>query len=58
MQQFLKPAGGPARAGILPAEPFEQLFAAVHDAMAALHPGFGRVALAPLTRDLETGTAV
>jgi hypothetical protein len=57
MQQFLKPAAGAARAWIVPAELFEKLLVAVHYPIAALDPGLGRISLAALTRDLETGTA-
>jgi hypothetical protein len=36
MQHFLKAAAGTADAGIVPAELLDQLFVAVHDAVAAL----------------------
>ncbi len=54
MQQSLKPAAGVAWAGVVAAELFDQLLAAVHDAMAALDPGFGREAFPALTRRLES----
>jgi hypothetical protein len=54
MQQFLKPATGTARAWVVAAELFGQLLRAVHHALAALHAGFGWIAFAALTGDLET----
>jgi hypothetical protein len=57
MQQFLKPAAGAAGAQVVAPELLDQLLAAADYARTALDAGLGRVALAPLTRDLETGTA-
>jgi hypothetical protein len=57
MQQFLKPAAGAAWAGVVAAELLDQLLVAADYAMTALDAGFGRVAFAPLTRNLETRTA-
>ena len=56
MQQFLKPAVRAAGAGVVAAQPFDELLVAVHDAMTALDPRFGWESLATLTRDLETST--
>src|SRR5262245_24216854 len=58
MQQFLKPARGPARARVVPAELLEQLLVSAHDPAASLHARFGRISLPALTRDLETGTGL
>ncbi len=54
MQQFLKPAAGVARAGVVAAELFDELFAAVHDAEAALDLGFGWEAFPAFTGRLES----
>jgi hypothetical protein len=50
MQHFLKASAGAADARIVSAELFEELFVAVHDAVAALDVGFGGVAPAALPR--------
>jgi hypothetical protein len=57
MQHLLKPAAGTAGARVVAAELFEKLLVAVHDAIATLNARLGRIAFAPLTRYLETGTA-
>jgi len=57
MQHFLKPAAGTAGARVVAPELLDELLGAVHHALAALHARFGWISLAPLTRDLETGTA-
>jgi len=54
MQQFLKPTAGVARAPIIPPELFEEFLVPVHDALAALYPGFGREPLPAFTGRLET----
>jgi hypothetical protein len=56
MQQFLKPATGAARAGIVAAELLDEFLVPVHDAISAFDTGFGRESLATLTRDLATRT--
>jgi hypothetical protein len=53
MQQFLKPARGTARAGIVAAQLFQQLLVAVNDAIRAgraLDAGFGRETLLAFLR--------
>src|SRR3546814_18488457 len=53
-QQRLKALSGAARAGVAPAEFFDQLlFSAPHEAQTALPPCFGREALPTLVGDLE-----
>jgi hypothetical protein len=54
MQQALKSPAGMARAWIVASELFEQLLAAVHDAVAALYSRFGREALSAFTGGFET----
>jgi hypothetical protein len=54
MQHFLKPLAGVARTRVVAAELLEQLLAAVHHAIAALHPGFGWISAAALARDLKS----
>ena len=61
MQQFLKSAGGTARAQIVAAQLFQQLLAAVDDAQAAegaLDARFRGETLLPFTRCLESRPAV
>jgi hypothetical protein len=57
-QQFLKPTGGPAGAGVVAAEFLEELFVAVDDPIAAFDACFGRITLAPLTGGFECTRAV
>jgi hypothetical protein len=54
MQQFLKPAAGAARAGIVASELFLQVLDPAHDAKSALHARFGREAFGAFTGFLET----
>ena len=54
MQQFLKPAARIAGAWVVATELLEKLFVAVHHAVPALDPGFGREAFPTLAADLET----
>ena len=57
MQHFLKAAARAADAGIVAAELFNELFVTVHDAVAALDSGFGRIALAALARARKSWAA-
>lgn len=58
MQQFLKPARGAARAGVVAPEFFAQFLVAVDEAgdlsLRALDACFGREAFSAFTRGLET----
>jgi hypothetical protein len=56
MQQFLKPAARIAGAWVVATELLEKLFVAVHHAVPALDPDFGREALPTLAAGLETRT--
>jgi hypothetical protein len=53
MQQRLKPVAGIARAKVVAAELFAQLFFAADDALATLDVGFGRETLSTFTGALE-----
>ena len=53
MQQFLKPAGGTARTGIVAAELFPQFFVAMNDAEAAFDLCFRRETFTALAGALE-----
>jgi len=53
MQQFLKPARGTARAGVVAAQLLAQLFVAVDDAVATLDAGFRWETAAALASDLD-----
>ena len=56
MQQRLKAPAGLAGAGIVATEFLVQVLVAMHDAVAALDPGFRWEALAALARHLESRT--
>jgi len=56
MQQFLKPTAGIAWTWVVATELFEKLFISVHNAAAALDPGFRREPLLTFARRLETRT--
>ena len=53
-QQRLKAAAGATGAQVVAAEFFDEFFLAVNHSRAALHFGFGRIALAALTAALES----
>lgn len=53
-QQRLKAAAGATGAQVVSAEFFDEFFFAVNHTRAALHFGFGRIALAALTAALES----
>jgi hypothetical protein len=54
MQQYLKPAAGAARAGVVPPQLLDQLFVLVDDALALFHARFGRVTLAALAAGFKS----
>jgi hypothetical protein len=54
MQQFLKSATREAGTQVIATELFTELFVAANDARPAFDASLGRVALPPLTGDLES----
>jgi len=56
-QQRLKAAAGATGAQVVAAEFFHEFFLAVNHSRAALHFGFGWIALAALTTALESSVA-
>ena len=58
MQHFLNSAAGSADARIIAPEFLEELFAATHHAIVALHAALGRVALSTFATDLESYMAM
>jgi hypothetical protein len=58
MQHLLKSASGAADARIVAAELLDELFVAVHDAVAALHAGLGGIPLRRLLERVKAGLIV